>query len=447
MKRKIKMAAIGMVILLTGMAVTGCGTAENDLQAANNETAEAVDTDAPVEEADLQEGDAAAAEPADPGEEEAVAKEAADAGEDMPETESADGEEVEAAEAEPAADAVRNMRIGWNLGNTLDATGDWIPKSAHGNIAKFETAWGNPVTPPTLMPKLKTLGFGAVRIPITWNYHFDEEGNIDAVWMARVKELVDQAIAADLYCIINIHHDTGSDGWLRASKANYEKNQAVFARLWEQIATEFKDYPDTLVFEGFNEMLDENSEWNDPGPEAVEVINLYNQLFVDTVRSTGKNNETRNLICCTYAAATGHSVIDGFQLPKDSAQGHLIAETHFYAPYEFITDEGVTWTTPLKEYTDYVEQQIDEVFLRLEQRFTDQNVPLIIGEFATIDKDNTEERVKWYTHVIEKAKELNAPCFIWDNGNGFNMGHIDREGDADAFPQIIEACIKAADEN
>ena len=165
---------------------------------------------------------------------------------------------------------------------------------------------------------------------------------------------------------------------------------------------------------------------------------------MDTVRSTGGNNEARNLICCTYAAAATSSVLDGFQLPEDSAQGHLIAEVHFYTPYEFITEEGVAWTTPLKEYTDYVEQQIDEVFLRLSERFAAENVPLIIGEFACSDKDNAEERVKWYTHVIEKANEINATCFIWDNGNGFSMGHIDRVGNEDSFPQIIEACVEAA---
>ena len=369
------------------------------------------------------------------------------------ETEAAEQRETEAAgqDADLQADghemadsAVQNMRIGWNLGNSLDATGSWIMQYTEGNVESFETAWGNPVTPPTLMQKLKSLGFDSVRVPITWNYHFDDQGNIDAKWMARVKEIVDWAMEADLYCIINIHHDTGSDGWLRASKANYDENSQVYKKLWEQIATEFKDYPDLLLFEGFNEMLDENAEWSNPNAEAVEVINWYNQLFVNTVRSTGGNNAERNLICCTYAAATTGSVLDGFRLPEDSAQDHLIAEIHFYMPFEFITDEGVAWTTPLREYTDYVEQQIDEVFWRLSERFTAENVPLIIGEFACEDKNNTEERIKWYTHVIEKANEINAACFLWDNGNGFSMGHIDRVGDEDAFPQIIEACVKAA---
>lgn len=417
MNRKTKSTTAWLAVISLVLVMMGCGTVETI------QTTEEIGTDTEVVESDASE----------------------------PESEPAEQETAQIEDGhETAADAVQNMLIGWNLGNTFDATGDWIPQSAGGAVEKFETAWGNPVTPSSLMPKLKSLGFGAVRIPITWNYHFDEEGNIDAEWMARIKEVVDWAMEADLYCIVNIHHDTGADGWLRSSKANYEKNNVIFAKLWEQIATEFKDYPDKLVFEGFNEMLDEKAEWNNPDAESVEVINLYNQLFVDTVRSTGGNNETRNLVCCTYAAATTNSAIDEFSLPEDSAQEHLIAEVHFYAPYEFITDEGITWTTPIKEYTDYVEKQIDEVFARLKGRFTDKNVPLIIGEFACNDKGNTEDRVKWYTHVIEKANENNATCFMWDNGiwgkkGGDIMGHIDRVGNDDAFPQIVEACVEAAE--
>lgn len=447
MNGMIKKATAWLAMFAIVLAMMGCGTVET------SQTTEGTGADTEAVESNASESESEAAEEiADPEKGEAATNETADTEETAAVT--SDSEKEEAAEQETvqiddghekADDAVQNMLAGWNLGNSFDATGDWIPQSAGGDIKKFETAWGNPLTPSTLMPKLKNLGFQAVRIPITWNYHFDEEGNIDAEWMARVKEVVDWAMDADLYCIINVHHDTGAEySWLRSSKANYEKNNVIFAKIWEQIATEFKDYPDTLVFEGFNEMLDEKAEWNNPDAESVEVINLYNQLFVDTVRSTGGNNGTRNLVCCTYAAATTDSAIDGFKLPEDSTQGHLIAEVHFYAPYEFITDEGVTWTTPIKEYTDYVEEQIDIVFSRLAKRFTDQNVPLIIGEFATDDKGNTEDRIKWYTHVIEKANEINATCFMWDNGNGFNMGHIDRVGNDDAFPQIIKACVETA---
>ena len=49
---------------------------------------------------------------------------------------------------------------------------------------------------------------------------------------------------------------------------------------------------------------------------------------------------------------------------------HIIAEVHFYIPYEFVTDEGVTWTTPISEYTDYVEKSIDSAFARLKSKLS-----------------------------------------------------------------------------
>ena len=351
---------------------------------------------------------------------------------------------TEDAKAETAREAVSSMGLGWNLGNTFDATGDWIMTSTNKSVRAFETAWGNPVTPDTLMKKLKTLGFDSVRIPITWHYHFKADGTVNTVWLDRIQEIVDQALDADLYVIINVHHDTGADGWLRATRANYEENSAVYARIWKDVAERFVDYPDKLLFEGFNEMLDDKNEWNNPSAEAGEVINAYNQLFVDTVRATGGRNAERNLVCCTYAAANTDTALKAFRLPEDTIEGHLIAEIHFYTPYEFVTDTGITWTTPKSKYDSYIENSVDQVFDRLKNTFGD--TPLIIGEFGTEDKNNTEDRIKWYTRVVTDAKAMDAACFIWDNGIRKEFMLVDRVGDDDNFPEILEACVKAVKE-
>lgn len=351
--------------------------------------------------------------------------------------------EIPIEDFETAKETVAKMGLGWNLGNYFDATGSYL---AGGSVEKFLTGWGNPVVDEFLFKKLKTMGFSTVRIPVTWRYHFDTNGTIDEKWMAKVKEAVDWAINNGLYCIINFHHDTGSDGWIRASTANYEKYHERVALLWKQVAETFRDYPETLMFEGFNEMLDENSDWNNASDDAGKAINLYNQLFVDTVRSTGGNNTVRNLICNTYAAATGDSVLSRFKIPEDSTEEHILGQVHFYMPYEFITNEGITWTTPISEYNDYVENTVDTAIARIAKCFDKLNVPVIIGEFATDDKDNTADRIKWYTRIVSGAAEKGIACIIWDNGHGFSMGHIDRTGDNDDFPEIIEACLKALSE-
>jgi aryl-phospho-beta-D-glucosidase BglC (GH1 family) len=94
----------------------------------------------------------------------------------------------------------------------------------------------------------------------------DKDGKVNAEWMKRVHEVVDYVINQGLYCIVNVHHDTGADkdsfkSWIKADEANYEQNKTRYENLWKQIAEEFKDYDEHLLFESYNEMLDKLSSW------------------------------------------------------------------------------------------------------------------------------------------------------------------------------------------
>ena len=99
------------------------------------------------------------------------------------------GEEVSTADefdtSLTAMELTADIRIGWNLGNTLDANG--------GAGVSQETSWGNPQTTPELIQSVKDAGFNAVRIPTTWEKQMDENNTISAEWLARVKEIVDYA--------------------------------------------------------------------------------------------------------------------------------------------------------------------------------------------------------------------------------------------------------------
>lgn len=138
---------------------------------------------------------------------------------------------------ESAHDAVDNMKVGWNLGNTLD-----VPKTKDDReipAAEYETLWGNPVTTREMIKTVKAAGFGVVRVPITWDPHVDDAGNIDEAWMDRVEEVVNYVLDEGMYCIINVHHNTGGFGWLRASYADWDEMSERFRRIWEQISERF----------------------------------------------------------------------------------------------------------------------------------------------------------------------------------------------------------------
>ena len=78
---------------------------------------------------------------------------------------------------ESAVAAVKNMGLGFNLGNTLDAHGDYIPNNLT-DVSRYETCWGQPVATQEQIDFLKAGGFNAVRVPVTWVQHIDADGNV-----------------------------------------------------------------------------------------------------------------------------------------------------------------------------------------------------------------------------------------------------------------------------
>lgn len=48
----------------------------------------------------------------------------------------------------------------------------------------YMTCLGNPIVDESLFKKLRKMGIGAVRVPVTWVNHFEEDGSIDPTWMA-----------------------------------------------------------------------------------------------------------------------------------------------------------------------------------------------------------------------------------------------------------------------
>ena len=144
-----------------------------------------------------------------------------------------------------AKDIVKEMRIGWNLGNTFDS---WRDDLKITDLPyRFETAWGNPETTQELIDTVIDQGFNVIRIPVTWKNHIREapEYRIEEQWMQRVKEVVDYAYNRGVYVIINMHHED----WNEPYYDNEEAAAAIMRAVWTQIAEVFQDYDEHLIFE------------------------------------------------------------------------------------------------------------------------------------------------------------------------------------------------------
>lgn len=335
---------------------------------------------------------------------------------------------------EVAMMALQNMGNGVNIGNTLDANGDWISSD---NPKDYETSWGNPQVTPELIAAYKNAGFKAIRLPVTWRQHIDNDGNIiHPQWMQRVREVVDYIIDAGMYCILNVHHDTGGSdvAWLRAwqDEEYLEDVEHKFNGLWTNIANEFNNYGDKLIFEGYNEMLDGNLSWTETNEKGYAALNRLAQDFVNTVRATGGNNAHRNLIVNTYSADGHEKSLAAFVIPSDPIANHLIVEIHNYTPGEFVSPETAE---DVKQWNNSYAAEVDEAFALLERYITSQGIPAIIGEFGCNDKVPEAEQVKYVNYFLSKTKALGVPAFHW-----FDL--INRNTLQWNFPEVKNELVK-----
>ena len=313
-----------------------------------------------------------------------------------------------------AAAIVSDIRVGWNLGNTLDSY------DKNNKKTDYETYWGNPKTTKAIFDTVKAKGFNAVRIPVSWGNHLSADNTIDPAWLDRVQEVVDYAAANDLYIILNMHHDDYL--WIHPLYAEEEAVTAKYVRIWEQIAERFKDYDTKLLFEGLNEprMVGTPNEWMGGTAEERDVINHLLAEFVKTVRASGGNNADRTLIVTTHAASITDAALNGLVLPEDN---NLVVSIHNYAPWKFTTSEY----PDDKTFDASGESELDGQFDKLKSRFVDNGIPVIIGEFGAEDKDNDADRDAYYRYYIEAAAKRGIPCFIWDNGPRDSYGILDRK--------------------
>lgn len=351
---------------------------------------------------------------------------------------------------------VKDMKIGWNLGNTLDATREGT--YSEDSEMDIESYWSGITTTRDMISEIKNAGFNTVRIPVSWHNHLiDDEFTISKQWLDRVQEVVDYAIKSDMYAIINIHHDI-DEKYYYPSNDRLENSKKYVTSIWTQICDRFGDYDNKLVFESVNEprLTGTNYEWwlqmsNPQCLEAVECINVLNQTFVDVVRASGKKNDMRYLMVPGYAASADYALIEQFKLPNDTVNDRLIVSVHAYTPYNFAL-QAATDSSSTSEWTVNNESDIKAVssFMdKLYERYISEGIPVVIGEFGARDKNlNTQSRVEFATYYNAAAVSRGMICCWWDNnaffGSGENFGLLDRETLTWKYPDIVLGLMKYA---
>lgn len=347
---------------------------------------------------------------------------------------------------------VRNLRLGWNLGNTFEAYDENLS-----NELDYESVWNGVKTTPELISALKSAGFRAIRIPVSWHNHLTDTQSytISAQWLDRVNEVVDYAIKQGMYVILNIHHDDGKS-FVYPSKDKSSQSAAYITAIWEQLAERFRNYDNHLIFESLNEprLVGHVYEWNlvsiSPAcKEAVKQINLFNQTFVNVVRSSGGNNRSRYLLCPGYDASPDGALNSGYQLPTDPTgnQNKLIVSVHGYKPNSFamLAAGFSNWSSRNNSDRNGVTEFMDKLY----NKYTSKGIPVLIDEFGAREKSsNTYARADYAGFYVASARARGMTCLWWDNnlfsGSGERFGLLDRSSLRWVYPEIMNAMVRNA---
>ena len=344
-----------------------------------------------------------------------------------------------------ATQIASKMKLGFNIGNTLEATG-----------GKTETYWGNPKITKEFVKFVKDSGFTAIRLPVSWDQYSNQTtAEIESDWLNRVKEVVQYCIDNDIHVIVNIHWD---GGWLEnnVTPAKQIVNNAKQKAFWEQIATHLRDFDERVIFAGANEPNVENAT-------QMAVLMSYHQTFIDTVRATGGKNAYRTLIVQGPSTDVEKTNKLMTQMPTDSASNRMMAEIHYYTPWNFA---GMTkdepwgnqfyyWGKGFHSTTDTAhnptwgeEDTVDSLFALMKTQFVDKGIPVIIGEFGTGVRTNLtgdalklhlDSRAYYFKYITKQALANGMQPFFWDTG-----GMLDRKNNVVLDQQAFDALIQGA---
>jgi endoglucanase len=314
---------------------------------------------------------------------------------------------------------------GWNMGNTME------PPCGEG-------CWGG-VASQNLINAAADNGFNAVRIPVAWDSHANQQTyQIDPNWLARVKQVVDWCYARNLPVLINCHWD---NGWFE-NNIDGTVNPTIDAKVhayWTQIATTFANYDGKLLFACANEP---NA---DTAGEMAELLHYY-QTFVNAVRAVGGQNTSRWLVLSGPNTSTSLTYDLFNTLPNDPTPGRLAIEVHDYTPYNFTLmtadeswgnmfyfwGEGYHHPARLDRNPTWGEEDyILNEHLKMKTKFVDQGIPVILGEFHATKRNGYPDltggdydlhiaaRTYYHNAVQGSANFSGLKPFYWDTPGGF----------------------------
>ena len=268
-----------------------------------------------------------------------------------------------------------------------------------------ESGWGGKRLEAADFVRIRAAGFDTVRIPVRWSNKTRQQPDyaIDPEWLARVTEVVDQALAADLNVILNDHN-------FEALHEQPQANRDKLAAIWRQVAAHFADRPvGRLWFEIENE------------PHGA----LTNDNLVATLTPALAAIRATNPDRPVVIGGSNWSGIDSLatlELPEDP---NVHPTFHYYEPFEF-PPQGATWAgqVPKARTRDYgtradAERLATDV-AKLEAYIARTGLTPFMGETGSYDGGTSlAERIQYHAAVREAFAPTGIGTCAWAYTNTF----------------------------
>ena len=268
-----------------------------------------------------------------------------------------------------------------------------------------ESGWGGKRLEAADFVRIRAAGFDTVRIPVRWSNKTRQQPDyaIDPEWLARVTEVVDQALAADLNVILNDHN-------FEALHEQPQANRDKLAAIWRQVAAHFADRPvGRLWFEIVKE------------PHGA----LTNDNLVATLAPALAAIRATNPDRPVVIGGSNWSGIDSLatlELPEDP---NVHPTFHYYEPFDF-THQGATWAgqVPKARTRDYgtradAERLATDV-AKLEAYIARTGLTPFMGETGSYDGGTSlAERIQYHAAVREAFAPTGIGTCAWAYTNTF----------------------------
>ena len=319
-----------------------------------------------------------------------------------------------------AIQLVNEMGIGYNLGNTYNcciiSEEDSIKKEQINN-------WGTILPTRKQINQIKKFGFRTIRFQVIYNNLISESEKIKSNWIKELKKIIDMIYNLNMYCILSIYHN--DDFW------NSEEIKVLdkYINFWKEIAIEFKNYDDYLIFESNHKIYFKN----------ITLLNV-SQSFIDIIRKSGGLNSKRLLIIPEMSTELEFYYVSD-QFPNDPANKTAISLRYYFPSlyggehiyeddddYYIIYTDDIIWydyngnmlvTTPLNDWgsesDDYYFMYED--FKNYKNKFMDKGIPVIIGEAGILTNNSNANLFSEFLYVLfSTTYEYDGiMACLWDN--------------------------------